>query len=123
MTAGVPGTGIGGIFYLVAALLLPVLALARRRVRHSVTWHVVLRQFVLALGVLVGIWLTGWVLGLVLVPLAGPASGAARSAAAARQENVLQGKALLATSATLAAVLLAVQIARLVVRRFASRTR
>jgi hypothetical protein len=120
---GVPGTGIGGIFYLVAALLLPAVAFARRLAGHQVRWRQVLGQFVLALGILGGIWVTWWLLGLALRPLARRAAGAAGPAAAAFHQSVARGEALLATVATLSAVLVAVQIARLVVRYFGSRSR
>jgi hypothetical protein len=123
MSVGLPGTGISGIFYLAAALLRPVLALVRWGVRRPVRWRAVVGQFALAGAILVGIWLTGWLVGLVVGPLASRASGIAGGVAAARYRNVLRGTTLMATCATLAGVLLAVQIARLVVRRFRPRSR
>ena len=64
MNVGLPGTGIGGLFYLLTALLMPVVELTLTlRGRSSVTrWQIVLRQVTLALGVLRGLWATAWCL-------------------------------------------------------------
>ena len=64
MNAGLPGTGIGGLFYLVTALLMPAVEMVRTlRGRSSVArWRIVLRQVTLALGVLGGLWATAWFL-------------------------------------------------------------
>ena len=59
MTAGVPGTGIGGLFYLAAAAWLPVRAALRRLGGAPVTWRSALVPAGLALGILAGIWITG----------------------------------------------------------------
>src|SRR5512135_477069 len=118
MTAGVPGTGIGGLFYLVSALLLPVRGAIRRIHGAPVSWRGIIRPAGLAFGVLLGIWGTGWLLGLLIGPLAEPARLASQGGVELRRhyENLVRWGALLAGFATLAAVLLAVQIARLLVR-------
>lgn len=117
MIVGVPGTGIGGIFYLIAALVLPIWGAVRQLAGHRVRWRQVLGQFALALGVLAGIWVTWWLLGLALSAVADRAAEAAGLPAAALHQTIRRGTALLAAFATLSAVLIAVQIARLVVRR------
>ena len=62
MTAGVPGSGIGGTFYLLSALLMPVkesVAICRRTSSRA-SRMVVVRQIINAAGVMSGVWLTGW---------------------------------------------------------------
>jgi tetratricopeptide (TPR) repeat protein len=68
MTPGIPGTGIGGLFYMFSAMALP-LREAYRRLSHGVAaarWRVIGLQQLLAAGILGGIWTTGWLLGLVV---------------------------------------------------------
>ncbi len=113
MTAGVPGTGIGGLFYLLAALLLPLRGLVRLLSKARTSWREVLNMAGLALGVFLGIWLTGWLLGLIVGPAARPlAAAAGMKATLVRTENIVRGAALAAGFTTLAVVLLSVQAAR-----------
>jgi len=66
MTAGIPGTGLGGFFYLLCALLMPfheLISLCAKRDKKKPRWNMVLRQTGSALAVLLGIWATGWLLG------------------------------------------------------------
>jgi hypothetical protein len=76
MTAGLPGTGIGGLFYLALALLMPIWELGRaaRGRRTSDRTRVALVQAAIALGILGAIWLTG--LALSLLQVVNPASQA-----------------------------------------------
>lgn len=62
MTVGLPGTGIGGLFYLLTAFLMPVRELwLTLRGRSSVKrWRVVVLQVVLAGGIIGGLWATTW---------------------------------------------------------------
>lgn len=68
MTAGLPGTGIGGAFYLIAALLTPAweAVRSRRRPRTPGRWRLAFRHVLLAVLVLASIWLAGHLLGLAL---------------------------------------------------------
>jgi hypothetical protein len=118
MTAGVPGTGIGGLFYLLAALLLPLRGLALKARGVSVAWPTILRQLRLAIGVFLGLWAMGWLIGFILGP-AGTSQAAERSGISATPQfqSALRWAALLAGMATLLLVLLVVQFARLVTRR------
>src|SRR2546425_12883876 len=84
MTAGVPGTGIGGLFYLVAALLLPLRGLMLRMRGARVPWTTLFRQMRLAVGVFLGIWATGWLLGFIVGPIAETARVAGRGGGVAR---------------------------------------
>ena len=111
MTVGLPGTGIGGLFYLVSAAAMPVREAYRclrgRAARGG--WRVVLGQTGIAAGILASMWATGWLLGLgfravhpVVTRAAGPLSG-----------NVLRTAMFVAGFATLAAVLAGVELLRL----------
>ncbi|HKG94375.1 MAG TPA: hypothetical protein VKA84_20855 [Gemmatimonadaceae bacterium] len=115
MTAGLPGAGIGGLFYLLSALLMPVRSLHRALTGGEPRWRLALRQAALAAGVLGGIWATGWLLG-VVVKHAG-AAAALGTAGRPDAPNVVRTGALLFSFGTLAAVLAAVQLARLAVGR------
>ncbi len=60
MNVGLPGTGIGGLFYLVTALLMPVFEMLQTlRGRSNLKrWRVVLAQSGLAASIIGGLWLT-----------------------------------------------------------------
>jgi tetratricopeptide (TPR) repeat protein len=68
MTPGIPGTGIGGLFYMFSALALPLREGYRRVSRGvaAVRWRVIALQQLLAGGILGGMWTTGWLLGLLV---------------------------------------------------------
>jgi len=118
MTAGVPGTGLGGLFYILGGLILPVRGVVRKLRGRSVSWGVIARLTGLALGVFLGIWLTGWLLGMLLGPLAQSVEARAGLSAQlrARSDNVLRWAALVGGMVTLTIVLLAVQVARFLTR-------
>ena len=61
MIAGVPGVGISGIFYLVCAISMPFIDIIKTlRGRSSLRrWRVVMRQFNIVCGIIVGSWVTG----------------------------------------------------------------
>src|SRR5262245_54386277 len=66
MTAGLPGTGIGGLFYLLAALAMPPRTAWRdgrgdRNPRHLV---LMVKQVTIAVAIMIAVWLTGVVAGL-----------------------------------------------------------
>src|SRR2546426_2697156 len=116
MTAGVPGTGIGGLFYLVAALLLPLRGLMLRMRGARVPWPTLFRQMRLAVGVFLGIWATGWLLGFIVGPVAEMARIAGRAESMTRGfRSVVRWSALLGGLGALAVVLPAVEVARVVV--------
>ncbi len=118
MTVGFPGTGIGGLFYIVAALLVPIRSLLLRRREALGKRGAIARLFLLGLGVAFGIYATGWLLGFVLGPVAGSAAVVGTSNISRPEiENVVRWAALLASLFMLAAVLLAVQVARIIVRK------
>jgi len=61
MTAGLPGTGIGGVFYLLSTLLMPIIEIIMTiRGKSSVArWMFVLRQLAMGATILGGMWLLG----------------------------------------------------------------
>ena len=118
MTAGLPGTGIGGMFYLVSAFATPLWqAYLRVRGRRSHGWGLVAAQTAIAGVILAAVWATGWLLGVALrasqhfIP----------TATTLPPGNLLPALALLFSVGTLAAVLLGVELLRLCVRRRADR--
>ncbi len=62
--AGLPGTGLGGLMYIVLALAMPFFELLQTvRGRSSLArWKLVLRQTAIALGVVVAVVITAWAL-------------------------------------------------------------
>ena len=68
MTAGLPGTGIGGVFYLLSALLMPLFELVNTLRGQSswARWAGVFRQLLMASGIIAGMWMLGILLGLLL---------------------------------------------------------
>ena len=118
MTAGVPGTGIGGLFYLTAALALPLRAAVLRTRGIRVAWPTIFRQLRLAIGVSLSLWAMGWFVGFALGPVAATAHPIAPPGAPvqAQYQNFLRWAALFVGYLTLVIVLVAVQVARFVVR-------
>ncbi len=68
MTAGLPGIGIGGIFYLVCACLMPVKEIINtlRGKTSKKRWALVGRQLGLVAAIMAGFWLTGRLMGITL---------------------------------------------------------
>lgn len=118
MTAGLPGVGIGGMFYLATALLMPFRSLwsvlAGRPA--DARWGVALRQAAIAAGILGAVWATGWVIGWVIAAFAAPvaAGSGVDGLAVAPVRNAIRTATLLGSIGTLALVLTAVQLLRVV---------
>lgn len=76
MNVGLPGTGLAGLFYLLAALWMPCHELGRtlRGERDPARWRVALTQAGLAAGILAAIVATAWVSALLLSTPSTPAS-------------------------------------------------
>lgn len=115
MTVGVPGAGIGGLFYLASAIVLPLRAGIRAARGEPVAWGPVVRQWVLAVTMLIAIWFAGWLIGLWAGPDLARAGARGVAAAIMRSTGIMAGVLLYASVATLALVLLLVQIASLLV--------
>ncbi|HEV8380544.1 MAG TPA: tetratricopeptide repeat protein [Gemmatimonadales bacterium] len=114
MNAGLPGTGIGGIFYLASALAMPLREAYRRvRGRAGGRWRIVGAQLAIAGGILGAMWLTGLLLGHALAaarPITTPGG-------ALPPGNLLRTASLALGLGTLAAVLAGVELLRLWVHR------
>ncbi|MEO7457586.1 MAG: hypothetical protein ABIY52_15095 [Gemmatimonadaceae bacterium] len=125
MTAGLPGVGIGGIFYLASALLMPFHSLAAvlRGRPDEARWPLALRQAALAALILGALWLTGLALGWI-IPLVFPEATrlvAGEGAVPGQVHNVVRAGAFLLSFGTLGVVLLAVQLLRVVLPAKATR--
>jgi hypothetical protein len=114
MTPGIPGAGIGGLFYLASTFLLPFRSILRRwrgqpdPVPSRHLWH----NVAMAGGVLAGLWMVGWLLAFIVPDdvLRAHTTSTGRIVSA----RTLLPVATFATAvATLLVVLGAVEIARL----------
>ena len=110
MNPGLPGTGIGGLFYIVNALWMPICEIWRRSRGHtSGRWHVVAMQFAIALGVLAAISGSLWALDSAIIHYQLTQQVAANTLAA----RSMRIAALLTTTGVLMALFSAVHLARL----------
>ncbi len=81
MTAGLPGIGIGGLFFLLSAIFMPVAEVYRtaRGRSNAGQWKLVARQFVMAWAIIFAVERTLWVVklitALVLAQPAGSSGG------------------------------------------------
>ena len=116
MTAGLPGAGIGGLFYLASTLLLPVRILVRR-VRgepHVVEWRRQSQSVLIALAIIAALWLSGWLLAFV-VPVEMRSAVSQGSGPFTARGTAVPVAAFGIGVGTLVIVLLAVEVARVVV--------
>jgi hypothetical protein len=122
MNPGLPGTGIGGLFYILSALWMPICEM-RRRWKGDATrpWPFVARQFTIAIGVVAAMTGVFWALdtAFMLDQVAGHAAGKEHAMWS------LRVSALTVTSGVLATVLGVMHVVRLCLRlptvRFAVR--
>ena len=117
MTVGLPGVGLGGIFYLVSALTMPVRELVRtlRRESSRARWRLVARQWTLAAGIVVAMWLTGKGVGS-LVSFLGARPLSSGMVHGVSSRNALQVSALALSLGTLSFVWIGMHALRLFVR-------
>lgn len=113
MTAGLPGAGIGGLFYLASTLILPIRSLTRRLRGQpdSVSPKQLAHSVLMVSGIIGGLWLAGWLLAFV-APDEMLAAGTLRNRGAFAGRSVVPVATFAIGVATLLAVLLAVEIAR-----------
>lgn len=116
MNAGLPGTGLGGLFYIGSALFMPMHRVARGAGHSGRTWRRVAAQVGMALGITATLLGTGWALGLLFTPDAAALAGG-RPAALAPVFGVLRWVAILGTLGLLALLLIAVEVAGAVLAR------
>jgi len=105
MTAGLPGVGLGGIFYLVCALLMPFVELINtlRGRTSKKRWKIVLTQ----LGLFCCIMASFWVAGLLLANIL---RGVVPSRNLQQQRNIFQIQPLFISLAFLVVIFAALHI-------------
>jgi hypothetical protein len=118
MSAGLPGAGISGVFYLGSALLMPAVEMGRTiRGRSSLAaWRLVIRQFAVSCAILAGIWTTGWLLGLAAFR---PVASGEAAAAAATTPQVVGESAMVLSVVTLVVLVGGVEVLSFVRLRWA----
>jgi hypothetical protein len=113
MNPGLPGTGIGGLFYIVSALWMPVCEIWRRsRGGAPRPWLLVARQFAIAVGVVVAMSGVFWALDAAFMLK----EAAAHAASRGHMMWTMRVSALMVTSGVLVAVISAVHFVRLCLR-------
>jgi hypothetical protein len=119
MTVGLPGVGIGGIFYLMSALTMPVreLVVTARGESSLSRWKFVAKQWSLAAGILAAMWLTGKLLGLALAGVGATVASSGVLLRSSHTRNVLQVSALGLSLGTLLVVWLGVHVTRAILVR------
>ncbi len=120
MTPGLPGTGIGGLFYILSAAWMPLREALRGRGGDAVPgrWALIARQFAIAVGIIVAMTSVFWAIDASFP--ASVAAGDAEAAAVASSTGArlsLRVPVFLGTIGVLVAVLTAVQILRLTATR------
>jgi hypothetical protein len=113
MTAGLPGTGIGCLFYLLSALCMPFIEVymtCRGRSSRQ-RWKLVATQLGFALGIAGGFWVTGWCLARIL-----PAEHILPLQGSGELLNVIAITSFVITGGVLASVLIGIEIVSLVGR-------
>lgn len=117
MSIGLPGSGIGGVFYLMSAVWMPMHSVQRKVRGEAPKARMAVRQSVLAVLIIGALWSTGvaveWIIGVSSGAAALKGSADAASAAA---PGIFRAASFLLTFGTLAGVLMLVQVLRLFVR-------
>jgi hypothetical protein len=110
VTAGLPGTGIGGLFYLISALLMPFREAFRAIIGRGdrARGQEALKQGGLALTILGAIWVTGLALGLLHI------GTTLVHHATVAGVHILYITPVIVAFATLSGVLIAVEVAHVV---------
>ena len=117
MTPGIPGAGIGGLFYVCSSLVLGVRHGWRRMRRQSSggAWRDLAPLVLIAVGIALGVWIAGWLVGLFvssdLERLSRPGSSAFLGNV--RVNNALRMAAVVVGVGTLAFVMLGVELTRI----------
>lgn len=113
MIAGLPGTGIGGLFYMLIALWMPVnevIDIIRGRANPK-NMQLVKTHILLTSGILIAVIATGWLAGCLAIIILFGIPGASTQV-----ENFLQIAPIILSFLTLIAVYLAMHVLRLAIR-------
>lgn len=119
MNVGIPGIGLGGLFFLISALLMPFIELARTvRGRSSpARWRFVARQFTMAVGIIAATMTMLWLFQLaVRGALPDAESGGKAAEAIATTVSILPIAPVIGTFLLLATLLCIVETLRWVFR-------
>ncbi len=125
MTAGIPGAGIGGLFYLASTILLPARNLVRRLrgCPETAGWRDQAFIVCLTAGILGALWATGWLLAAVVPHQVLTRGGFPNLSAGRVAASVIPLATFAIAVATLALVLLSVEVAHHVHARTVARSR
>jgi|SRR6185436_4498072 len=116
MNVGLPGSGIGGIFYLLAALSTPFRALIRGGSEgEGTSLRSAIRHAGMALAILLSLGITGWMLGLMIAHTPMAAWSAHGTTDVRRVPAIFRAASIAATLGTLGAVMISVWVAAFVV--------
>jgi hypothetical protein len=119
MVAGLPGTGIGGMYYLILSIWMPVHGLFRKA-KGDFPYSkkgIIKPQLFLTVLVIAAMWVTGWLLGLLLaILLPGSTAVATNIGSFAVARNVIRVTPLIITLVTLTLVYIGMRAIRLLVR-------
>lgn len=120
MVVGVPGTGIGGLFYLLAALCMPLHELVQvAKGRSSLArWRFIAMQWTMIAGMLASLWGAMWLFKagaawLGIDESAGLLAVSPTGAELMRETNVFLANAALGSFISLTVIMLAVQALRI----------
>ena len=116
MNIGLPGTGVGGLFYLLMALLMPLNEAMRTLQGRGcrTRWRTALRQSAIALGVISSMALTNWVIQHLLPRH----SGSAFHSVSGEVSRAIGLTPTFWSFGTLAVLMIAVQCGRLFIGRY-----
>lgn len=115
MTAGLPGTGIGGLFYLLLVFWMPCreLYLLVQGKSSAKRWRAISFYFALTAAIIVTTYAEAWALSQVVTRIA---RGLGITLAQGQGYHLLAATSIIMSLGSLVAVLLAVQALRLIVR-------
>jgi hypothetical protein len=116
MTPGIPGAGIGGLFYVCSSLVLSLRHAWRRarRQQSNTRSRDVALLALQAVGIALGVWIAGWLVGALVAPeLRGLSRATSLVNGNAHVRNAIRVAAIVIGVATLGMVMLGVELARL----------
>jgi len=130
MTPGIPGVGLGGLFFLICVLVAPILELVQTfRGQSSLErWRLVIRQAAMAASIVFATTVSLWLFETILIGIggSGPEGSGVRLAGASMEALKwlpLSGMPVLFTLALLMFVLGCTEMLRLVLNRLPKRTK
>jgi len=118
MIVGLPGTGIGGMYYLLIAIWMPLHGLLHglKEKLPGFKIGIIRRQVFMMVAVLAGMWVTGWLIGLCIAVLIPTFTTSSSFGSVAVARNVIQVTPLVITLATLTVVYVGMLGIRCIVR-------